>query len=358
MSELEVINVQKRYKDVEAVAGVSLQVEEGEFFSLLGPSGCGKTTLLRLIAGFIQPTAGRILLKGRDIAGLPPEKRNMGMVFQNYAIFPHMNCFDNIAFGLRMRKVAKAEVKRRVEQALMQVGMAGYESRYQRQLSGGETQRIAIARVLVIQPRLLLLDEPLSALDKKLREEMKVWIKDLQQALGITTIYVTHDQSEAMVMSDRIAVMNLGRIEQASTPRQIYERPRSRFVSGFVGEANLLQGEVYALDEAGVSVEVEGFQVKAAHTQEELHPGQRVSVMVRPENVLLGPDTVGLEHNRCRGTVLHRTYQGAMVRYEIELTNCQHILADSNQTAASGLLDIGEAVELGWKSGSVVVLTC
>jgi putative spermidine/putrescine transport system ATP-binding protein len=357
MAELELVDVQKHYKTVEAVAGVSLEVEEGEFYSLLGPSGCGKTTLLRVIAGFVHPTAGRIMLKGKDIAGLPPEKRNMGMVFQNYAIFPHMTCFDNIAFGLRMRKVPKDEIKHRVEQALRQVGLAGYECRYQRELSGGETQRIAIARVLVIEPRLLLLDEPLSALDKKLREEMKYWIKELQQSLGITTLYVTHDQSEAMAMSDRIAVMNLGRVEQVGTAREIYERPASKFVSGFIGEANLLDGEVSKLDKDGITVVVEGLQVRAARSDEELHPGQQVSLTVRPEDVILGPRAAGLDCNQCGGTVLHRTYQGTIVRYEIELTSHQHVLADSNQTAEGDLFEIGDTIDLGWKSESVVVLT-
>jgi putative spermidine/putrescine transport system ATP-binding protein len=281
----------------------------------------------------------------------------MGMVFQNYAIFPHMTCFDNIAFGLRMRKVPKDEIKRRVEQSLQQVGLAGYECRYQRELSGGEAQRIAVARVLVIEPRLLLLDEPLSALDKKLREEMKYWIKELQKSLGITTIYVTHDQSEAMAMSDRIAVMNLGRVEQVGTAREIYERPDSRFVSDFIGEANLLEGEVSGLDEAGVVVVVEGLQVRAARTEVEVQPGQRVSVMVRPENVVLGPHAAALDCNRCRGSVLHRTYQGTMVRYEIELTSLQHILADSSQTAESDLFNIGDTIDLGWESDRVVVLT-
>jgi putative spermidine/putrescine transport system ATP-binding protein len=357
MAELELVDVVKHYKTVEAVAGVSLDVEEGEFFSLLGPSGCGKTTLLRLIAGFVQPTAGQILLRGKNIAGLPPEKRNMGMVFQNYAIFPHMTCFDNIAFGLRMRKVAKDEIKRRVQQSLQQVGLAGYECRYQRELSGGEAQRIAIARVLVIEPRLLLLDEPLSALDKKLREEMKYWIKELQESLGITTIYVTHDQSEAMAMSDRIAVMNLGRVEQVGTAREIYERPDSRFVSDFIGEANLLEGEVSSVDEAGVSVMVEGLEARATRTEEGVQPGQHVSVMVRPENVVLGPQAAGLDCNKCRGTVLHRTYQGTMVRYEIELTSHQHILADSSRTAEPELFDIGDMIDLGWEADKVVVLT-
>jgi len=329
MAELELIEVQKKFKEVEAVGRVSLEVEEGEFFSLLGPSGCGKTTLLRLIAGFIQPTAGRILLQDKDIAGLPPEKRNMGMVFQNYALFPHMTCFDNIAFGLRMRKVKREEIKRRVAQSLEQVGLVGYENRYERELSGGEGQRIAIARVLVIEPRLLLLDEPLSALDKKLREEMKYWIKELQQSLGITTIYVTHDQSEAMAMSDRIAVMNVGRVDQIGTAREIYEWPESRFVSDFIGEANLLEGEVSGLDEAGVSVVVQGLPVRASHSGEELRAGQAVSVMVRPEHVLLGPQAAGLDANGYKGTVIHRTYQGTIVRYEIELVNQQRILVDS-----------------------------
>ena len=356
MAELELIEVQKKFKEVEAVGRVSLEVEEGEFFSLLGPSGCGKTTLLRLIAGFIQPTAGRILLQDKDIAGLPPEKRNMGMVFQNYALFPHMTCFDNIAFGLRMRKVKREEIKRRVAQSLEQVGLVGYENRYERELSGGEGQRIAIARVLVIEPRLLLLDEPLSALDKKLREEMKYWIKELQQSLGITTIYVTHDQSEAMAMSDRIAVMNVGRVDQIGTAREIYEWPESRFVSDFIGEANLLEGEVSGLDEAGVSVVVQGLQVRASHSGEELRAGQAVSVMVRPEHVLLGPQAAGLDANGYKGTVIHRTYQGTIVRYEIELVNQQRILVDSRETSETSLFAVDDTVDVGWRPKSVVLL--
>jgi putative spermidine/putrescine transport system ATP-binding protein len=356
MAELELIEVQKTFKAVEAVSGVSLEVEEGEFFALLGPSGCGKTTLLRLIAGFIQPTAGRILLQGKDIAGLPPEKRDMGMVFQDYALFPHMSVFDNIAFGLRMRKVKREEIRRRIEQSLEQVDLVGYEDRYERELSGGEAQRIAVARVLVIEPRLLLLDEPLSALDKKLREEMKYWIKELQRSLGITTIYVTHDQSEAMAMSDRVAVMSTGRVEQIGSPREIYERPESRFVSDFIGDANLLEGEVSGLDEAGVSVVVEGLHVRASHSAEGIRAGQAVSVMVRPEHVLLGTQAAGLDANAYEGAVIHRTYQGTIVRYEIRLADKQLIVADSRETSEADLFAVGDTVDVGWKPDSVVVL--
>ena len=208
MSDVELSGLTKRYGETLAVADVSLRVEEGEFFSLLGPSGCGKTTTLRMIAGFVRPNEGRVFIGGEDMTLLPPERRGIGIVFQNYAIFPHMTVFDNIAFGLRMRKVPKREIRGRVGKALEQVNLDGYERRYQRELSGGEQQRVALARVLITEPKILLLDEPLSALDKKLREEMKYWIKELQQSLGITTVYVTHDQGEALTMSDRIAVMN------------------------------------------------------------------------------------------------------------------------------------------------------
>jgi len=222
---------------------VDLSVVPGEFFALLGPSGCGKTTTLRMIAGFETPDEGRIIVAGEDLTHLPAHKRDMGMIFQSYALFPHRTVAENVAFGLRMRGLAKAEIGRRVAQVLRQVALEGYEDRRPAQLSGGQQQRVALARAIVIEPRVLLCDEPLAALDRKLRQSMQVELKGLQQQLGITTIFVTHDQEEAMTVSDRIAVMNAGRIEQTGTAREIYDRPRTRFVSDFIGEINLFAGE-------------------------------------------------------------------------------------------------------------------
>jgi ABC-type Fe3+/spermidine/putrescine transport system ATPase subunit len=240
MSFVEFQRVTKKFGSTVAVDDLDIAIKQGEFFSLLGPSGCGKSTTLRMLAGFLTPSSGRIKVNGRDITDLPPEARGIGIVFQNYAIFPHMNVFDNIAFGLVERGESKSEIKRKVEAALEQVGLSGFGERYERELSGGQKQRVALARVLVIEPEILLLDEPLSALDKKMREEMKFWIKDIQKSIGITTIYVTHDQSEALTMSDRIAVMNDGKMLQVGTPVEIYEEPASRFIAEFIGDSNLL----------------------------------------------------------------------------------------------------------------------
>src|SRR6187397_232356 len=239
-------SVEKRYGDVVAVAGVDLEVRDGEFFSMLGPSGSGKTTTLRIIAGFELPTAGRILLHGADVTAVPPFDRDVNTVFQDYALFTHLSVGDNVAYGLVVRKVAKTERVTRVTDALRMVRLEGYEKRKPSQLSGGQRQRVALARALVNRPRVLLLDEPLGALDLKLREEMQIELKAIQQEVGITFIYVTHDQEEALTMSDRLAVFNKGRIEQIGSPAEVYERPATRFVAGFVGTSNLLTGDVAA----------------------------------------------------------------------------------------------------------------
>src|SRR5215468_2401205 len=246
MADLALAHLSKRYGDFYAVRDVSLKIADGEFLVLLGPSGCGKTTTLRMIAGFIEPSAGHVALAGQDVTLLPPWKRNAGMVFQSYALFPHMTVAQNIAFGLEMRKLARAEIERRVEEALALVRLSGFGARLPRQLSGGQQQRVALARALAIRPDVLLLDEPLSNLDAKLRQEVRVEIRELQRQLGLTTVMVTHDQEEALTMADRLVVMNEGSVHQVGNQRDLYERPADRFVAGFVGRSTFLAGTVEA----------------------------------------------------------------------------------------------------------------
>ena len=354
MSDVELINLSKRYGDTLAVDDVSLKIEEGEFFSLLGPSGCGKTTTLRMVAGFVRPSAGDVVIGGNAMTALPPERRGIGIVFQNYAIFPHMNVFDNIAFGLRMRKVSRSEIRRRVGAALDQVNLDGYERRYQRELSGGEQQRVALARVLVTEPRILLLDEPLSALDKKLREEMKYWIKELQQSLKITTIYVTHDQSEALTMSDRIAVMNEGRVVQIGSPEEIYEHPADRFVTSFIGESNILAARVVGLENDNFRLAIGPFEV-AAPRRDGVAEGQSVSLVVRPERVLLAHEADQADV-ALRATVEGKSYQGSLVRYRLKLAD-QIFVAEVPNRADRPAPDVGAEIVVGWNAASTEVLT-
>ena len=292
-SVLQIEKLSRHFGDFIAVDGVDLEVEEGSFFSILGPSGCGKTTLLRMIAGFLEPTSGTVRIRGEDMAGIPPNRRPVNLVFQNLALFPTMDVAANIAFGLRRRRLPGADIRRRVAAMLERVGLEGYGGKPIAQLSGGQKQRVAIARALVLEPSILLLDEPLGALDLKLREQMKIELKQLQAREGTTFIYITHDQSEALVMSDRVAVMNEGGFEQIDTPQGLYASPVSRFVAGFVGENNILEASIEQQQDMTARVRVTGGPVLRASLMQPVS-GDRCKLYIRPESVMLEPDP-GLE---------------------------------------------------------------
>ena len=318
--EVQLVDLVKRFSDVTAVAGINLDMPPGEFFSLLGPSGCGKTTTLRLIAGFERPDEGQILLDGVDMAQTPPHKRNVNTVFQNYALFPHLTVADNVAFGLKYKRVTKQERQRTVGEALALVQLGGFESRRPGQLSGGQQQRVALARALSVRPRLLLLDEPLSNLDANLRVLMREEIKRLQRELRLTVAYVTHDQEEAMSISDRIAVMRAGRIEQIGTPAHIYERPATEFVAGFVGTATFLDGEVARADADGCVLRT-AFGVMALRGfRAGLAPGARVKLVVRPEAVRFSPVDSPDGTAALAGKIVGLSYTGAVARYWVEVS--------------------------------------
>jgi len=323
---VEVRDVVKQFPNpgggiVNAVDHVTLQIRDGEFFSLLGPSGCGKTTTLRMLAGFERPTSGEIYIKGQLMNSTPPYARPVNMVFQNYALFPHMNVFQNVAFGLEMERVSRAEIHRRVEEALALVRMSGMGARRSSQLSGGQQQRIALARALVKRPAVLLLDEPLGALDLKLRKEMQLELKALQQQVGITFVYVTHDQEEALTMSDRIAVMSQGRALQVGPPAEIYERPNCRFVADFIGETNFLQGTLIGIEagHATVAVTNEDMQVIGLPGGD-LHPGQQVTISVRPEKIRLLTEPPYVNVNRFPARVQAVAYIGSDTRVVVRLS--------------------------------------
>jgi spermidine/putrescine transport system ATP-binding protein len=353
---IELVGIVKEFSSrgdvVQAVAGVDLEIGVGEFFSLLGPSGCGKTTTMRMIAGFEEPTSGEVKLYGKSVLGVPPNKRDVNMVFQSYALFPHMNVFENVAFGLRRKGVAKDEVTRRVGEIIETVGLAGREKRRPRELSGGQQQRVALARALVNRPRALLLDEPLGALDLKLRQAMQVELKRIQREVGITFIYVTHDQSEALTMSDRIAVMNEGRVEQLGSPRAIYERPATRFVAGFIGTSNLLSGDVESVSgDRAVILSADGEHIEVPLRRELYTPvGSHVDLTVRPEKIDIKADAADLGACRLRGTVTEVVYLGTSTNYNVlTSTGAEVTVFVQNSNNADDLAARGQQVWLSWE---------
>jgi iron(III) transport system ATP-binding protein len=320
-SEVRLDAVGKRFGETWAVRGVSLRIRAGEFYTFLGPSGCGKTTLLRIIAGFAFPDEGTVWLDDEMVNTLPPWKRDVGMVFQSYAIWPHLTVFENVAFGLRERGTPRAEIHTRVAEALRMVNLEGLEGRRPSQLSGGQQQRVALARTLVVQPRVLLLDEPLSNLDARLRAQMRLELLKLQRDLGITTIYVTHDQEEALALSTRIAVMSAGAVVQEGTPREIYEAPQERFVAEFVGAANLLGGEVRRVTGSALAVMTDlGVEVEVARPAPDAPTAGRILLTIRPEAMdLLPPGSPSGGRNRLEGKVAASAFQGAAIQYEVDV---------------------------------------
>lgn len=316
--DVEILNVTKQFGEAKAVDDLTLRVERGKFYSFLGPSGCGKTTTLRMIAGFEDPTSGEIRVGDKPVAGLPPFQRPVNTVFQSYALFPHMTVTQNIAFGLEMKRTSQNDIKTRVKDALKMVRLPGIENRYPKQLSGGQQQRIALARALVNRPQVLLLDEPLGALDLKLRKEMQLELKTLQREVGITFIYVTHDQEEALTMSDYIAVLRAGKLLQLGVPAEIYERPNCRFVADFIGETNFLDGTLVARDGEFATVDCGGFKVVAFDSQAR-SPGTQVTVAVRPEKISLQKQPSPNAPNCIPARIENAVYVGTDTRFQVRL---------------------------------------
>jgi putative spermidine/putrescine transport system ATP-binding protein len=355
---IELRGLTKRYGDETVVNAIAVSIAPGEFFSLLGPSGSGKTTTLMMLAGFVRPDGGTVLLDGEDIAAVPPQRRGFGMVFQNYAIFPHLNVFENIAFPLRARRWAKDAISERVSWALELVRLGRFGDRDARQLSGGQQQRVALARAIVFHPPVVLMDEPLGALDKNLRFEMQVEIKEIQQRLGTTVLYVTHDQEEAMSMSDHIAIMDHGRIHQIGSPGEVYERPANPFVGRFLGEANLIEGTVLADGGEVVLLRLPFGQELRAPRSNSCTSGRGV-LFIRPERVEIAP---GLGRhgdpgaNMLAGKVRRCSFLGNILRYAVDLDGAQSITVDLQNTAGVSPLPVGASVVLRWQVADSLIL--
>ncbi len=346
MSRVTLAGVGKRYGRVVALETLDLEVQEGELLTLLGPSGCGKTTTLRLIAGFVEPTTGRISMDGEDVTGLPPQKRAIGMVFQDYALFPHLPIEENIGFGLRERGVPRSAIRRRVGELLDLVRLPGVERRYPSELSGGQQQRVAVARAVAHPPRVLLMDEPLGALDLKLRETMQLELRRIQQALRITTVYVTHDQGEAMTLSDRIAVMNGGRLVQLGTAAEVYGGPRTRFVADFVGKINLLDGRVVGDEGTWWLVEIARTMLRAPRNGAPPQ-GSAVTVGVRPERiVLLSPGVDAGSRNALAGTVARTSFAGNLIHVAVDVG--EGLLVQVELRPGERSCQVGDHVQVAW----------
>jgi spermidine/putrescine transport system ATP-binding protein len=341
--------VSKRFGSVEAVRAVTLEIEEGEFFSLLGPSGCGKTTTLRMIGGFEQPDEGRILLRGVDVTAVPPNRRNVNMVFQHYALFPHMSIRDNIAFGMRLKRVDKAEQRERVAEMLRIVRLEGLEKRKPGQLSGGQQQRVALARALVNRPAALLLDEPLGALDVKLRKQMQLELKRIQNELGTTFVYVTHDQEEALAMSDRIAVMNDGVVEQIAPPREIYERPVTSFCADFIGSLNALEFRVDDVDGRQLVSNVSSTERLVVEAADGHGPGDELKLAVRPERIRIDPSgrPAPEDGSRLEGVVAEVIYLGSLTQFHVDTKLGRVVSYRMNDQPGPGV-ESGRDVVLTW----------
>ena len=354
MSIVTVTDAVKKYDAVAALDGVTMTFRDGEFFGLLGPSGSGKTTLLRAIAGFVTLDRGQVLIDGQDVGGVPVHARNIGMVFQNYALFPHMSVAENVAFGLEVRGRPREEVVRSVKDALAMVRLGGLEQRKPKQLSGGQQQRVALARALVTRPKVLLLDEPLGALDKHLRQEMQVELRRIQRQVGITTIFVTHDQEEALTLSDRIAIFDSGRIIQEGAPMAVYERPVTRFAAGFLGEANFLQGRVSATEAGGLARIALDIGGEASCRLSSGQVGQTVLLALRPEKITL---TTGGQAgvNALRGKVLDVVFSGNSTTYRIAVG--EQVMTLFRQNLAQGTVAPGTEVVLSWSPDHLVQVT-
>ena len=350
--DIELDHVTKRFGDFTAVNDISFGIEKGEFITLLGPSGCGKTTTLRMVGGFIFPTRGEISINGVPMGRRPPNKRDSSMVFQNYALFPHMDISENISFGLKERKMPKEAIHQKVRDILELVNLTGFESRKPMQLSGGQQQRVALARSLVLEPTVLLLDEPLGALDLKMRKQMQEEVKALQLRLGITFIYVTHDQEEALVMSDTIAVMNKGRIEQIGPPKEVYERPINQFVAKFIGEANIFQGTVTDFRDKWLIINLAGGAATISNAKG-IQKGEQVEFIVRPEKVLLGEPAQHADTTR-KAEILRVVYKGSIATIVLKFGEGLEIQAQEQIVGRKSDFKKGDRVPVGWRADSAV----